>query len=80
MDWAQVLVIILSVVLAIFLIFAIVLTALLIRVTVQIKSITGAAERAALKFESVAENAARFATPMAVFNMVSKFIKKNKSK
>ena len=80
MDWAQVLVIILSVALAIFLILAIMLTALLIRVTVQIKSITSAAERTALKFESVAENAARFATPMAVFNIVSKFIKKNKSK
>ncbi|MEO5949070.1 MAG: hypothetical protein ABIP74_01580 [Candidatus Saccharimonas sp.] len=80
MDWAQVLVIILAVFLAVFLVLAIVLTALFIKVTVQIKAITGAAERAALKLESVADNAAKFATPMAIFNVVSKFIKKNKSK
>jgi len=78
MDWAQVLVIILSVFLAIFLILAIVLTALWIRVTVQIKSITGAAERTALKFETAAQNAAKLATPLAIVNIVSAFIKKNK--
>ena len=72
MDWAQVLVIILSVFLAI------VLTALWIRVTVQIKSITGAAERTALKFETAAQNAAKLATPLAIVNIVSAFIKKNK--
>jgi len=80
MDWSQVLVIILAVFLAIFLVLAIILTALFIRVTIQIKAITGAAERAALKLETVAGNAAKFATPMAIFNLVSKFIKHNKSK
>ncbi len=80
MDWSQVLVIILAVFLAIFLVLAIVLTALWIRVTMQIKSITGAAERTALKIENVAEHAAKFATPMAVFNLVSKYMKKDKTK
>lgn len=40
MEWAQILVIILSVFLALFLILGIVLTALLIKVTKQIKSVT----------------------------------------
>ena len=80
MDWSQILVIILSVALAVFLILAIVLTMLLIRVTVQIKAIAATAGRAAHKFESVAENVARYSSPMAIFNLVSRFIRKNKSK
>jgi hypothetical protein len=41
MDWAQVLVVILSLFLAIFLLLAIVLTVMLIKVTRQIKTVTG---------------------------------------
>jgi hypothetical protein len=80
MDWAQVLVIILAVFLAIFLALAIVLAILWIRVTMQIKSVTGAAERTALKIETAAQNAAKFATPLTIINMVTKFMKNNKSK
>ena len=58
MEWAQVLVIILSVFLALFLGLAIVLTLLLIRITKQIKSITNTAERATLIFAGAAESAA----------------------
>lgn len=78
MDWAQVLVIILAIFLAIFLALAIALTILWIRVTMQIKSITGAAERTALRLENAAQNAAKFATPLTIINLVSKFIKDNK--
>lgn len=80
MEWAQVLVIILSVFLALFLIVGIILVTLLIKVTKQIKSVTGAAERTALKFESVASNAAAFSSPVAIAKMVSSFIKDKKSK
>ncbi len=74
MEWAQVLVIILSVFLAIFLLLGIVLLALLIKVTRQIKSVTGAAERTALKVEGMATNIATFSSPVALAKMVSSFI------
>ncbi|MBP6038479.1 MAG: hypothetical protein KA604_04055 [Candidatus Saccharimonas sp.] len=78
MEWAQILVIILSIFLALFLVLAIVLTALLIKVTKQIRGITATAERTALKFESAADNAAKFASPIAIAKLVSSFIKKSK--
>ena len=80
MEWAQVLVIILSVFLALFLLLSIILVVLLIKVTRQIKSVTGAAERTALKFESVASNVAAFSSPIAIAKVVSEFVKKSKSK
>ncbi|MCA9340736.1 MAG: hypothetical protein KDA17_07515 [Candidatus Saccharibacteria bacterium] len=78
MEWAQILVIILSVFLALFLVLAIVLTALLIKVTRQIKGITATAERTALKFESAADSAAKFASPIAIARLVQSFIKRAK--
>ncbi|MGE5299300.1 MAG: hypothetical protein ACM3KF_04650 [Acidobacteriota bacterium] len=75
MEWAQVLVIILSVFLAIFLLLGIVLLALLIKVTRQIKSVAGAAERTALKVEGMATNIAAFSSPVAIVKMVSSFVK-----
>lgn len=80
MEWAQVLVIILSVFLALFLLLGIVLVALLIKVTKQIKSVTSTAERTALKFESAASNAAAFTSPVAIAKMVKSFISDKKSK
>lgn len=74
MEWAITLVIILSVFLAIFLVLGIVLLALLIKVTRQIKSVTGAAERTALKVEGMATNIATFSSPVALAKMVSSFI------
>jgi len=75
MEWAQVLVIILSVFLALFLILGIVLLALLIKVTKQIKSVAGAAERTALKFEGAASNLMTFSSPIALAKLVTSFIK-----
>lgn len=80
MDWAQVLVIILSVFLAIFLLLAIALVVLLIKVTRQIKSVAGAAERTALKFESVAGQVAAISSPLAIAKIVTNYIIKAKSK
>ncbi len=77
-DWAMILVIILSIFLALFLLLGIVLSVLLIKITKQIKSVTGAAERTALKFESAASNVATFSSPVAIAKMVASFIKKNK--
>lgn len=78
MEWAMVLVIILSVFLALFLILAIVLMALLIKITRQIRSVTSAAERTALKFESVASNAAAFSSPIAIAKLFISFISDRK--
>jgi Na+-translocating ferredoxin:NAD+ oxidoreductase RnfG subunit len=75
MEWAQVLVIILAVFLALFLLLSTILVALLIKVTKQIKSVTGAAERTALKFEGVASNIAMFSSARSVTKFVSSFIK-----
>lgn len=57
MDWAYVLVIILSVFLAVFLILGIVLAVLLIRVTMQIKSVTDSAKRTSDTIEGFVTNA-----------------------
>ncbi len=75
MEWAQVLVIILSVFLALFLLLGIILLVLLIKITRQIKSVAGAAERTALKFEGVASNIAMFSSARSVTKFVSSFIK-----
>ena len=80
MEWAQVLVIILSVFLALFLLLGIVLVVLLINVTRRIKSVAGAAERTALKFEGVASTAAALSSPIAVAKFAASFIKKFKNK
>ena len=75
MEWAQVLVIILSVFLALFLLLGIILLVLLIKVTKQIKAVAGAAERTALKFEGVASNIAMFSSARSLTKFVSSFIK-----
>lgn len=75
MEWAQVLVIILSVFLALFLALGIVLMVLLIKVTKQIKTVAGAAERTALKFEGVASNVAMFTSARSMTKVVSTFVK-----
>jgi len=80
MDWAQVLVIILSVFLAIFLLLAVILTIMLIRVTKQIKSITSTAERAALKLEGVARNISSATSPILIAKVIRSFIQNKKRK
>ena len=78
MEWAQALVIILSVFLAIFLLLAIVLTVLLIKITRQIKSVTETAERTARKFETTATNVSMFTSPTMIAKMVKTFINNKK--
>jgi uncharacterized protein YoxC len=51
MDWAQILVIILSITLGIFLLTGIILLVMLIRVTLQIKRVTDSAQRTAESIE-----------------------------
>ncbi len=80
MDWAQVLVIILSVFLAVFLLLAVILTIMLIRVTKQIKSITSTAERAALKLEGAARSISSAVSPVLIAKVVRSFIKSKKKK
>lgn len=76
MDWAYVLVIILSVFLAIFLLLGIILTILLIRVSIQIKNVTESAQRTADSIENIVGNASRFSSPMLIGRMFVKQIKK----
>lgn len=78
MDWAYVLVIILSIFLAIFLLLGIILTILLIRVSMQIKHVTESAQRTADSIESIVSDASRFSSPMLIGKMLLKQIKKVK--
>lgn len=80
MDWAQVLVIILSVFLAIFLLLAIVLLVMLITVTRQIKNVTQSAQRTVEHMEEVVAGAAKFSTPLALIRTIMKYASKRKRK
>lgn len=80
MDWAQVLVIILSIFLAIFLLLGIVLTVLLIRVTLQIKSITESAQRTVSGIEGLVASVSKFASPAIIIKTVVEQIKKSKKR
>jgi hypothetical protein len=75
MNGIEVLVIILSVFLAIFLVVGIVLTLLLIKVTLQIRSVTTKAERAALSFGLVAKNVSKMTSGAAVGSAALKLLK-----
>jgi cell division protein FtsB len=70
MDWAQILVIILSVFLAIFLLLGIVLAVLLIRLTQQIRSVTTSAQNTVKGFESLAANVSKFSSPSLIAKLV----------
>lgn len=76
MNWAQILVIILSVFLAIFLVLAILLVWMLIKVTKQIKSVTDSAQRAAGHIEHMTSSFDVLFLARKVLNMVKKKQKK----
>ena len=78
MEWAQILVIILSVFLAVFLLLAIILTILLIKVTRQIKSVTGTAMKTAEGLEKAAASFSAITSPIVMLRTIKSFIKKNK--
>lgn len=83
MDWAYVLVIILSVFLTVFLVLGIILVVLLIRVTLQIKSVTDSAKRTSDAIEGFVTGARRMRDMKMVFSTVmdqAKKIKKRKDK
>jgi predicted PurR-regulated permease PerM len=69
---AEVLVIVLAVVLAIFLVLAIVLAILMIRITRQIKKITGTAERTVANLENATHNVTKFGSPLLIGRMLAK--------
>ena len=80
MDWAQILVIILSVFLAIFLVLGIVLIVLLIRLTRQIRSVTSSAERTAHGIESAVSNISKFSSPAIIVRLLARQMKKLKKR
>ncbi|HET8884342.1 MAG TPA: hypothetical protein VFM68_02630 [Candidatus Saccharimonadales bacterium] len=78
MDWAQILVIILSIFLAIFLLLAIILTILLIKVTRQIKAVTGTAMKTADGLEKIVAGFRKTSSPLLALHMLTKLFNKNK--
>lgn len=80
MDWAQILVIILSVFLALFLLLGIILTVLLIRLTQQIKSVTASAQRTANDIEGIVGSLAKFSSPSLAMKLLMKQAKKLKKR
>lgn len=79
MDWAQVLVVILSLFLAVFLLLGIILVAMLIKVTKQIKSVTDSAQRTADSIEHAMSGVTKVTSPMIIIKMITKFMKKVKN-
>lgn len=77
---AEVLVIILAVVLAVFLVLAIILAILMIRITKQIKAITGTAERTVANLEHATHNASKYSSPVAIGRLLSKQLSRLKNR
>lgn len=71
---AELLVIILSITLTIFLVFAIILISYLISLTKQIRRVTDSAERTADKIETAVVKAARMSLPIMLSDLFSKFV------
>lgn len=80
MDWAQILVIILSIFLALFLLLGIILTIFLIRLTQQIRSVTESAQRTANEIEGVVHTISKFSSPGLAMSILMKQAKKLKKK
>ncbi len=76
MDWAYVLVVILSIFLAVFLLLGIVLLILLIRVSLRIKSVTESAQRTADSIEGFVKGTRRFGGSATIAKMIYKQAKK----
>lgn len=76
MEWAQILVIILSIFLAVFLVLAIILIVMLIRVTQQIKSVTSSAQRTAQNIETVVAGVTKVTSPLFIIELLTKQFKK----
>lgn len=77
---AEILVIILSVTLSVFLIVAIILGIYLIKLTAEIRTITKSAQSAVDHIDTAVSNVSRLTSPVLVAEMVGKYIKKFTSK
>lgn len=77
---AEILVIILSVTLSIFLIVAIILGIYLIKLTSEIRKITASAKNTVEHIDTAVTNVTRLTSPIIVAEMVGKYIKKFSSK
>ena len=73
---AEILVIILSVVLAIFLILGIILSVYLIKLTRDIRAVTKSAGRTVHHIESAVGGFAKLASPLFLADMIGRYIKK----
>lgn len=76
MDWAQILVIILSIFLALFLLLGILLLVLLIRLTQQIRTVTDSANRTANAIEHIVTNAVKLSSPGLVMKLFTRQMKR----
>lgn len=80
MDWAQILVVILSIFLGLLVLSAVVLVVVFIRLTHQIKSVTDNAERAVKNIEDAVHSFSKTSSSLAVVQMIVKRFKKHKKK
>lgn len=80
MSAMEILVIILSIFLALFLLVGIVLIVLLVKVTKQIKRVTTSAERTVSGIESVIGNVSKVTSPTLLAGTIMKQIKKARKK
>jgi hypothetical protein len=78
MDWAQILVIILGITLALFLLAGIALVVMLIRITVQIKRVTNMAERTADSIERGISRTRNAKAASFITRKIITFVKKAK--
>ena len=74
----EILLMILSVCLAVFLILSITLVVYLIKLTRDIRNVTKSASRTIEGFESSIKNISRLTTPMFIIDLITKYIKKYK--
>ncbi len=80
MDWAQILVIILSIFLAIFLLLGIILVALLIKVTIQIKAMTISVRSITEHIERTVGGLGKVVSPAFLIRMILKHLKPAKKR
>ena len=79
MDWAQVLVVILGILFAIFWTAAITLAVIVIRLTKKIRTITASAERALHSVEGAASKSAMAALPISIISRIIRQLRKGKT-
>lgn len=79
MDWAQILVIILGTLFAVFLLLAVLLAVLLVKITRQIKTTASSAERTVAALEGAFTGLSKSSMPLTILRVVLKQVMKAKS-